>query len=181
MSRTRLTAFSLAACLLLLPAALGATPFTIETVDGPTNVGGAATSLALDSSGNPHITYHDSPAGDLKYAKKSGAGWITETVDAAGVVGFYSSLALDAQGSPRVAYWDQSNLDLKYASKATGVWVVETCPETSGVTAKSAARTQTRIKGRRFLIPLVLILSLLQTVFGNAQRIPRGFSCRGFT
>src|SRR5687767_5641094 len=40
-----------------------------------------------------------------------------------------------------------------------GACVVETCPETSGVTAKSAARTQTRVKGRPFLIPLVLILA----------------------
>ena len=48
------------------------------------------TSLALDASGRPYISYHDSTNDDLEY---DGANWITETVDSAGDVGVSTSLA----------------------------------------------------------------------------------------
>jgi hypothetical protein len=55
---------------------------------------GLYASLVLDAQGNPHISYHDSTNGDLKYAAKSGAVWTRETVDATGDVGDWNSIVL---------------------------------------------------------------------------------------
>jgi hypothetical protein len=77
---------------------------------------GLSTSLALDGSGQPHISYHDLSNRDLKYAAWDGSSWQIETVDRVGDVGFHTSLALDGSGQPHISYRDTSNLDLKYAS-----------------------------------------------------------------
>ena len=76
---------------------------------------GYYTSLALDSSGNPRISYGVASNLDLKYAYNDGTDWHTESVDSAGDVGEYTSLALDSSGNPRISYRDVTNSDLKYA------------------------------------------------------------------
>ncbi|WP_144060459.1 hypothetical protein [Archaeoglobus sulfaticallidus] len=87
----------------------------IETVDS--SGGGRHPSLALDSNGNPHISYYDATNGDLKYAYKDANGWHIETVDSEGDVGKYTSLALDSNGYPHISYYDATNGDLKYTTK----------------------------------------------------------------
>ena len=55
----------------------------IETVDSPGNTG-RHTSLALDSSGYPHISYHEvMPNYNLKYAYYNGSSWQIEILDSA--------------------------------------------------------------------------------------------------
>ncbi len=73
---------------------------------------GEYTSLALDTTGQPHISYS---GGGLRYAYSDGTAWFTETVDAAGYVGEYTSLALDSSGRPHISYYDWLYGDLKYA------------------------------------------------------------------
>ncbi len=51
--------------------------------------------------------------------------WRTETVDSAGMVGFFTSIALDASGKAHISYRDYSNQALKYVTKASGAWVSE--------------------------------------------------------
>jgi hypothetical protein len=95
----------------------------ITTVDSEGHVGWY-TSLALNSSGNPHISYHDGTNYDLKYVWYDGT-WHIETVDSAGDVGQDTSLALDGSGNPRISYYDVTNSDLKYAWY-DGSWHTET-------------------------------------------------------
>ena len=67
-----------------------AADWVTETVDNEGSVGWKS-SLALDSSNNPQISYYDFTNYDLKYTHKSGNDWVTETVDSAGNVGWESS------------------------------------------------------------------------------------------
>ena len=96
--------------------------WTIQTVDSDGWVG-EYTSLALDSSGNPHISY--SGGDDLKYAAFNGSTWTTQTVDSNGEVGWDTSLALDSNGNPSISYWDHTNYDLKYAAFNGSAWTTQ--------------------------------------------------------
>ena len=81
------------------------TEWMVETVDDTWRVG-KYTSLALDSNGNPHISYtNHSDARDLKYARWNGSKWLIETVDGANSdVGKHNALALDSNNRPHIVY-----------------------------------------------------------------------------
>ena len=108
--------------------------WNIEVVDSSVWVW-AGTSLALDGSDNPHISYFDNLNYDLRYAYWNGSGWEIEVVDSLGYVGVGSSLDIDSQGRPhmtyginqngtariRYAYWDGTSWnfhDLNYSNEA---------------------------------------------------------------
>jgi flagellar hook capping protein FlgD len=134
MSRFHLKRSVILCFLLAFPGAVfAATPFVNETADAPAAVSGNVTSMALDASGNPHIAYFDGLAFDLKYARKIGMSWVTETVDAAASAGQFCSISLDAQGNPNIAYYDVGNQDLKYARKNGNSWTLETVDATGNV------------------------------------------------
>ncbi len=84
-----------------------------ETLDTYIVSNSRDTSLALDSEGNPHISYVGNA--NLKYAHYDGAAWHFETVDTEGLPGYYLSLALDTDDQPHIAYYDYFGRDLKYA------------------------------------------------------------------
>src|SRR5215510_9126210 len=97
---------------------LAQSEFVNEVADGSVNDVGLYTSLALDAQGNPHVSYRDQSAGDLKYARKSGGLWTIEVVDGSvSNAGSYTAIALDSQGNPHLSYYDGSLGDLKYARK----------------------------------------------------------------
>ena len=79
---------------------------------------GFYTSIALDVSGFPHISYRGD--GDLRYAKWTGNRWNTETVDTVG--GDHTSIALDSSGYPHISYHAR---DLKYARWTGVAWSIE--------------------------------------------------------
>ncbi len=62
---------------------------------------GIYSSLALDSSGNPHIIYFND---GLKYAVQNGSSWDIQVVD---VDGWGGSLTLDSTGNPHIVYTNQ--------------------------------------------------------------------------
>ena len=79
---------------------------------------GRYSSLTLDASGNPVISYQDENTRDLKILhcddpNCEGAGDSITSPDTQGHVGGWSSLVLDASGYPVVSYIDEFRGDLK--------------------------------------------------------------------
>jgi hypothetical protein len=88
-----------------------------QTVYSSTNAIGY-NSLALDSSGNPNISF--SVGSELKLASYSGSDWNIQTVDQTSDQEgqdcySYTSLVLDQKGKPHVSYYDWTSQTLKYA------------------------------------------------------------------
>lgn len=99
----------------------GATWIT-ETVDGGL-YGSYPSSLALDASGRPHISYCAGDV-DLRYAYNNGSAWVTETVDWDGHGIGEISLALDSSGKPHISYIKGFGA-LVYAYYDGAQWVYE--------------------------------------------------------
>ena len=81
------------------------TQWHYQTVDDTPEVGRQA-SLALDSTGRPHISYFDQGRCDLKYARYDGTTWHVEIVDdIPRCGGQYTSLAMDSSDQPHIGYY----------------------------------------------------------------------------
>ncbi|MBI2426376.1 MAG: hypothetical protein HYV34_00885 [Candidatus Kerfeldbacteria bacterium] len=86
------------------------------------------TSIDVDSTNTPAISYYDITNGNLKYARKQGTGancanglWKCETVDSSlNNVGRYTSLEFDSNNVPHISYQDGTYANLKYAKKVAG-------------------------------------------------------------
>ncbi|MEK6636302.1 MAG: hypothetical protein AABY38_08075 [Planctomycetota bacterium] len=106
---------------------------------------GKYNSIAVDSSGNVHISYcfieydySDNPFyasvyADLRYATNASGKWKISTVDGSGSSGWYSSIALDSSGNVHISYCDQLNYVIKYATNVSGNWIITDVYGTAGV------------------------------------------------
>ena len=88
---------------------------------------GLGPSIAVDSTGNPHIAYFDTTKTAVKYAWMEKGSWKTEVADPLGAHGEldHVSLKLDSQNQPHVAYYDAGAGMLKYAVRDDKGWHVE--------------------------------------------------------
>ena len=80
-------------------------------------------SIALDSSGNPHIVYNSWSGFDLKYAVYNPVtySWDKSFISTTGDVGKGNSIIIDPDGVMHVPFSDEDSDVLKYATKSTGV------------------------------------------------------------
>jgi hypothetical protein len=89
---------------------------TILTPDAANNIG-KYTFIALDSNGNPVISYYDAANANLKVLHcgnaTCSAGNTIATVDSTGNVGQYTAVTVDANNFPVVSYYDVTNGKLK--------------------------------------------------------------------
>ncbi|MCH7761785.1 T9SS type A sorting domain-containing protein [candidate division TA06 bacterium] len=110
--------------------------WAIENVDFSETYGvGQYTSIELNASGNPRISYFTSPGfgtKNLKYTAKNGAFWTTDNVQITGDVGRYSSLALDTSGNPHISFYNLELADLRYATKNPS-WTIQNIDLPGGV------------------------------------------------
>lgn len=96
------------------------------------------TSLAIDSGGNPHISFFDFASVVLGYAAKLGGVWVVDVVDPTS--GAHdsddkaNSIAIDpTTGDPHIAYFSPQTAKIKYATKSGGVWSSEDVANTAAV------------------------------------------------
>ncbi|HDH04780.1 MAG TPA: choice-of-anchor D domain-containing protein [Nitrospirae bacterium] len=120
--------------------------WVIETVDSKGIIGIHA-SLALDTAGKPHISYHDWTNANLKYAYYDGGAWQTETVDTGREGGRYPSLALDASGKPHISYLHTYNR-IKYAYYDGASWQTETVEDYTGDSGSGSSSLALDSSGR---------------------------------
>jgi hypothetical protein len=98
---------------------------------------GNYSSIAINSSNWPRISYYDEINKHLKFAYKDSSGWHLQTVDSSGYVGAFTSLALDSAGWPHISYCSCVDAgcttcdNLKYARYDGLAWNVES-PDTAG-------------------------------------------------
>jgi hypothetical protein len=101
--------------------------WAIETI-GPSPVVGDFTSLAVDATGDPHISFHSYETG-LWYAHKEAGTWTLEHVEGVNdQPGYWSSIAVDDEGRPHIGYWYDYSIthgNVRYATRTPGGWVIE--------------------------------------------------------
>ncbi len=110
----------------------------VETVDstGLFTMTGDCSSVAVDGSGWPHISYRGHY--HLRYAYRDTGGWHIETVDTSTAGSSRStSLALDGVDRPHISYADGTADDLKYAYRDSTGWHTMTV-DSVGVVGPSA-------------------------------------------
>jgi hypothetical protein len=111
--------------------------WTIDTVDA--NGGDFRfTSLKLDTSGNPHISYQNCNDEGLRYATLNGTGWAVEVVDSDNRTGFWTALDLDHADYPHIVCFSLQDSDLEYRWKNESGWQSDN-PPTHGNASWNAA------------------------------------------
>ena len=112
--------------------------WVVETVDRGEGDVGLYSSIAIDSNGNPHISYFDETCGTVKYARFTGTQWEMETIERVdyatmqgfGWIEFHTSIALDSSDHPHISYnlafVNPSEGHLRYAEWTGSAWSIQT-------------------------------------------------------
>ena len=96
-----------------------------ETVVAAGDVGDGCC-LAVDQSGQPHISYVNKTQGSVMYARYTGSSWELDTVAFDVEVLGYTAIALDSTDKPHIIFHDANTGELTYAYRPGANWVAET-------------------------------------------------------
>jgi hypothetical protein len=99
-----------------------ASGWTLETVDGADDSGRLWPSLALDGSGQVHVSYFDDDEMVFRYAFRDASGWHPETLAATSYGSDRSSLAAAADGTVHVVYQAGFLRELYHAAHGPAGW-----------------------------------------------------------
>jgi hypothetical protein len=109
------------------------TGWRVEEIGSPPTPYQFATSIALDSQGRPHISYHvgstetPSDSGRLYHAVRNEGEWQNEIVDRDGDAGKFSSLAIDGDDRVHIGYiqWQtETTAVVRYAIQEGAGWSI---------------------------------------------------------
>ena len=112
------------------------TEWVEEVVQQSNDLLGEYCSMALDSTGNPHVVYQwiEYPPGEynphLRYAVRTGSAWVSQQVNYE--ESWYLHLALGPDDSPHIAYCNPDDYALKYATGTGDLWNVSTVDDEYG-------------------------------------------------
>jgi hypothetical protein len=128
---------------LLLVPTLSHADWKVKTL----SKGGAYNSIAVDPSGNPHISYlDDSNPRDyvLRHASLNGKSWRSEIVGS-GDVGWWNAIAVDSLGHIHISYLaDKPTASLRYAYFDGTGWNITTLDNTGGYSTSIAVAADNR-------------------------------------
>lgn len=100
--------------------------WTTEVIDAEGDVG-RFSSLAFDSSDQPHVSYYDADEGTVRYATRADGSWTVEPVGALGDVEIsftgarrLTGIAVDEAGSPQIVFGDR--IVVRRAVRGDGGW-----------------------------------------------------------
>jgi hypothetical protein len=111
--------------------------WNIATIDTMSSAN--ATSIAIDSTGKPHILYYDAAlTNDVKYASWDGMQWNIEMVLAQGDVGYAPDLAFDSLDTPHVVFGDLTAKSVMYGVKGPMGWTFQTVDKFSNSSGTNA-------------------------------------------
>ena len=88
---------------------------------------GYSAAIAVDSQGNPHLTYMNETTPMLKYAVRQNGRWQIQNVDSLSQVAYpdRNSIAIDDEDRPYIGYYDAGLGILKVAHKDASRWITE--------------------------------------------------------
>jgi hypothetical protein len=111
---------------------------TVAAVASPEAYVPFAGSLALESDGDPCISYFDYLDSHLKLASRHSGVWSIEVVQGP-MDATWSSLALEADDDPCVGFRDAAG-DLRLASRHVGQWEIETVDHVGSAVGRGVIR-----------------------------------------
>ncbi len=126
-----------------------------------------STSIHVDSNGNPHITYFESPGDEiLKYAEKTTGKWRISTIDNDAGSGRFSSLVLDENDKPAVSYYTRVGPGkgmIEFAIFENDQWTTEKVEDFDNI--------QIAFEGARNVTSLTLVDDIYHLTYGDREVI----------
>ncbi len=142
--------------------------WTVESIGSDPVEYQFSTSIQVDTEGDPHITYFDSPGSQsLKLASRKEGNWIITAVDLDPMSGLFASLVLNENDRPAISYLADPTttgvFEVRFAALIDDLWQIETVDILSGI--------EIAFEGARNVTSLVLRDGIYHLSYGDKSVI----------